>query len=871
MAIRTGIELQDNFSTVLHGIIGAVNLAVSSMEEMQQTMNTEIDTSSLEGARSEINRATAATIELNEALAGTGPLPSISRPETRQEPQAAPWQSDDMDVFNSSGTDRFRQEVQSANAMLTQLNHTQMQIQNTACSMDILPDAAGRDMGELSQRIQAVQQRIQQIESNPVNMNSSAASANIEGLRAQLSRAVQEQDNLNNALGNMDVSGANNAYIRLSQSISGTERYIRDNVDEQGRFNQEISMGCTRSNGLVDTLKRAVSVYAILSGVGKLLDLSDSVAQTTTRLNLMNDGAQTTQELQEKVFESAQRARASYADTADVVAKLGQRAGDAFSSNDETIQFAENLNKQFIIAGASQQEMSSASLQLTQALGSGVLRGEELGAVFEAAPNVIQTIADYMNVPIGKIREMASDGEITADIVKNAMLGATDEINTQFESIPMTFAQIWQGFQNVAMVAFQPIFQRLNDIANSEAFQTFVNGAITAMAIFADIVLNIFDMVGLVGGFIADNWSVIAPLILGVVAALALYTAAMSIIHGIHLAVAAAQTIHAAMTTAWSAATFVATMQQHGLNAALAACPITWIIVLIIALIAIIFAVAQAFANMTGVANSGFGVIIGGINVVRQFFKNLFFTALDIFLGISNAISVLSSNMMTAFHNAICSVQSWFYDLLSTALSVVEGICSALNKLPFVEFDYSGISSAADSYAEKAAERAGDKESYNSISDAFHNGMSTFDTFQDGWISNAFQAGSSWGDDMVSKIPDFHLKGAKADDTGSVSIPQIGDYTNALTDSGAAGNLDNIADSTGSMSDAMDITNEDLKYLRDIAEQESVNRYTVAEVTIDQSGMHNTIKTGDDLDGFMSSLTDSVNEAVDSITEGVHE
>lgn len=578
------------------------------------------------------------------------------------------------------------------------------------------------------------------------------------------------------------------------------------------------------------------------------------------------------------VYAAAQDARGSFSEMADVVARFGNNAGDAFGSSEEVVAFADLIQKQMTIAGASTQEASNAMLQLSQALGSGVLRGDELNSIFEQAPNLIQSIADYLDVPIGQIREMASEGELSADVVKAAIFASADEINAKFEEMPMTWGQIWQSMKNTAMIAFQPVLQRLNDIANSEAFQTFVNGAIEAMATLANVVLNIFELIGTVGGFIADNWSIISPIIYGVIGALAVYAAYLGIVKGIELASAAAkgvlavaEFIHVAALAAQTGATISATAAQLGLNGAMYACPIVWIIMLIIALIAIIFAVCSAIAKLTGVANSGFGVITGGINVVIQFFKNLGLTVANIALGIGNAIAALGSNIMTAFHNAICSVQAWWYDLLSTCLSVIESICAALNKLPFVEFDYSGISNAADDYAAKAAEAAGNKEDYTSISDAFNDGFSTFDTFQDGWAADAFDAGASWGDGVADAVSNFSL----SDVFGGTDIPNVDDYTSGFSDaianSGVGDNLGSIADDTGAIKDNMDITQEDLKYLRDIAEQEAVNRYTVAEINIDQSGMQNNISSGDDIDGFMTKLTDSVNEAVDNMTEGVHE
>lgn len=908
-SIQTGIELNDQFSGVLNNIISSVNLAVSAMYDMQQSMNADIDTSSIEGARDEINQATAAIEAMNQAASQQTapdiappvvdggnqepisvpvdpvlPDPLVENPEPIRpeiQPNAPPdpepveipvtWNTDGVDVFTGTGVERFQQEVQSANDMLNTLNTTQARISQTAQGMDILPDAAVQDMNTMQQRLSAIQQRIQQIENNPVNVGADNANAELEQLRMQLNQAIQEQNSLNQAMQNMDVSAANDAYLRLSQTVGNTERYIRDNVDEQGRFNQEISAGTQQANELTNTIKRAVAAYVSIQSVGKALNISDELVQTTSRLNMMNDGVQTTAELVNMVYAAAQDARGSFSQMADVVARFGNNAKDAFSSSEEVVAFADLIQKQMTIAGASTQEAANAELQLSQALGSGVLRGDELNSIFEQAPNLIQNIADYLDVPIGKIREMAADGELSADVVKAAIFSAADDINSKFNEMPMTWGQIWQSMQNTALIAFQPVLQRLNDLANSEAFQTFIQGAIEAMATLANILLNVFEVATSVGAFIGDNWSIIAPIIYGVIAALGAYLAIMGIVNAITAISAAIDATKAAADALAAGQTFLWTVQQYGLNAALAACPITWIIVLIIALIAIIFAVCNAIAKMTGIANSGFGVITGGVNVVIQFFKNLGLTVANIALGIGNAIAALASNMMTAFHNAICSVQSWFYNLLSTALSVIEGICSALNKLPFVEFDYSGISSAADDYAAKASEAAGNKEDYQSISDAFNEGFTTFDAFQDGWASDAFNAGAAWGDGIADKVSNFSL----SDVFGQTDIPNVGDYTSgfndAIANSGVGDSIGNIDDNTGKIKDSLEVSEEDLKYLRDIAEQEAINRFTTAEINVDMSGMQNTVNSGDDIDGFMTKLTDSVNEAVDNMTEGVHE
>lgn len=705
-------------------------------------------------------------------------------------------------------------------------------------------------------------------------MGTDMDTSSLDAATQAANQAQAAMEALNQAVDNMDVSAANAAYNQLSSTVASTERYIRDNADAQGNLNQQIQAGVNTSNELVDTVKRLALAYLSMQSVQKVLDVSDELTMTTARLDQMNQAfneingtATETDTIVKQIYASAQNARGFFGDMAAVVAKFGNNARDAFASQDEVIAFANLIQKQMTIAGASTQEASNAMLQLSQALGSGVLRGDELNSIFEQAPNLIQSIADYLDVPIGKIREMAQDGQLTADTVKAAIFSSADDINAKFEAMPMTWGQVWTSFQNSALMAFQPVLDKVNELANNDQFQGFVENAIGLLAQLAVYVLDFFNTLASIGAFISDNWSIIAPIVYGVIAALIAYAAISEIVAAVNGVMALSASVHAAAEAMQAGATFTATAAQYGLNAALMACPLTWIILLIIAVIAAIFAVCNAIAKMTGVANSGFGVITGGINVVIQFFKNLGLSVANIALGIGNAIAALASNMMTAFHNAICSVQSWFYNLLSTALSVIEGICAALNKLPFVEFDYSGISSAADDYASKAAEAAGNKEDYKSIGDAFNEGMSTFDTFQDGWAADAFNAGASWGDGVADKVSGMFSMD-NIDLTGGVDTSMLSnDFANNAAQTAA--NTADTADSAGRIADSVDISKENLKYLRDIAETEAINRFTTAEIEVTMNN-NNTVSSDMDIDGMVDHLSAGVLEAMEQAAEGVH-
>ncbi len=905
--IRTAIELQDNFTSVLYQVINSVNLGLSAMEDLHQTMNSPVDTASIEAARDSINQATIAVQQLDAAMQGietpetqtpTAPQssapvvlpvqPDVPDPLVEQpppvdvpiepeqpEPVEVPvhWQSDGLEVFTNSGVERFEQEVQSANNMLNTLNQTQERIVQTAADMDFLPPGGFTDLSNMQSRLQAIQQRIQTIESNPLNMGTDTANAELEQLRGQLDQAVQEQQNLNRAVDNMDVQAANEAYLRLSQTIGNTERYIRDNVDEQGRFNREIEEGTNEANELMQTIKGAVAAYATIQTLSAALNLSDQLTSTTARLNLMNDGLQTTQDLQNMIYLSAERARGSYQATADAVSKLGLMAGDAFSSSEEIIAFMEQVNKQFTIAGTEAAGIDAAMLQLTQAMGSGVLRGEEYNSILEQAPNIIQAIADYMEVPKGQLKDMAAEGQITAEIVKAAMFAAADDTNAKFESMPKTFSQIWTSFQNTALMAFQPVLQRMNEIANSEAFQGFVNNAIEALSMVAGIALEIFDLLVGVAEIVGENWSWLSPIIYGVAGALAVYYGwllltkgaemAMAAVHGI---VAVAKGIMAAATMLVTGATWAETTAQYGLNAAMYACPIVWIIILIIALIALFYAAVAAVNKFAGTSVSATGIICGAFMVALAFIGNIFVAlwnlVVDVFVLIYNLVATVANFIGNVFTDPIGAVCRLFFDLADTVLGILQALASAIDAI-FGSNLAGSVQGWRDSLGGWVDETFGKGDEVMAKMNADDMKLGRFE------YGAAWDAGYSFGEGIDESIANFDPSSLfNTNVPGADDYANLGNYGSGI--GGIGSGVDDIAGNTGKIADSMDITEEDLKYLRDIAEQEAVNRFTTAEITIEQTN-HNTVSGKMDLDGVVDGLTDAVNEAVDIIAEGVHE
>lgn len=668
-----------------------------------------------------------------------------------------------------------------------------------------------------------------------------------------------------------EIAQATVAAEEFNQTMQQAGSPINDNIRRQEQFNQSLQNGASESSNLVSAIKRMAGAYLSIQTAGKILEMSDEITQTTSRLNMMNDGLQSTADLYNMVYAAANDARGSLGDMASVVARFGNNAKDAFSSSAEVVQFANLVQKQMTIAGASTQEAANAELQLSQALGSGVLRGDELNSIFEQAPNLIQNIADYLNVPIGKIRSMAQDGELSADVVKQAVFAATDEINANFENMPMTWGQMWTVFQNDATMAFQPVLQRLNDLANTDGFQEFATNAINDLAVVAGVVLDIFEGIGSIGTFVQDNWQIIGPVVYGVVAALAAYATYVGITNaidmistGIKITMCVASYAHAAATGTEASATAAATAAQYGLNTAMLSCPLTWIVVGIMALIIVLVALCNHFSGAGHIAKSTFGAICGGINVVIQYFKNWGLTVADIFIGIWNAGGACATNVEIAFHNAISHVQALWYNMLSTALTVVSGICSALNKLPFVDFDYSGITGAADNYASKAAAAAGNTKDYASVPAAFSKGVKTYDTYQNGWAKEAYTAGAAWGDGVTSKIK--NTLSSKA-----TNIPNANNYPNALASSNAAtaANTADTAKNTAKTANTLSASSEDLKYLRDIADREYVNKFTTAQIKVEMIN-HNNVNNDIDLDGMAEHLRSKIEEEMNAAAEGEH-
>jgi tape measure domain-containing protein len=398
----------------------------------------------------------------------------------------------------------------------------------------------------------------------------------VEGLK-------KDYDNVSSSIKNSQNSqeSFNNSVKKTQVNQERLNNSIKNSQENQDKFSNSINTSYSNGNKLLSTIKKVALAVGGISAIKGLLNLSDEMTNNKARLNLIVDDGGSVEALQNKIFVSAMNARASYQTTTDIITKLGLQAGKAFKGNDELIAFAEQLNKTFAISGTEATGIESTMYNLTQALSTGVLRGQDLNAVFSNAPQIVQNIADYLNVPIGKIRDMAADGKISAQIVKNAMLKAADETNAKFNKMPMTWNQVFTKMKNIAIKALDPVLNKINALANNQQVQEMFNMFINGASLAAQAILNLIEGIS----WLLSVLEPVAPVILGLVGAYVGFNIVSMIASGLLGMLSIAHGIAGAAEMLHSGQTMAATAAQWGLNSALLACPITWIVILIMALI----------------------------------------------------------------------------------------------------------------------------------------------------------------------------------------------------------------------------------------------------------------------------------------------
>lgn len=683
----------------------------------------------------------------------------------------------------------------------------------------------------------------------------------------------------------IDTSNIATAREELNNAAHALDE-LKENIEESKKSSKELPNHFKEASSAAnDLLSRAKSIATTLGAafaVKKVIELSDELTQTNARLSLIADNGKSVADLQNMIFGAAQRSRGDYQQVADMVSKIGLNAKDAFNSNEEMVAFAEILNKQYAIAGTSAEGAAAANLQITQALGSGVLRGEELNSVFEQAPTIIQAIADYLDVDVGKIREMAQEGLITADVFKNAMFASADSVNQQFESMPMTLAQIWTSIKNQALFAFQPILAKINEFANSEQFQVMVQRLIAGIQQIAIIAIQAFQIMLNGINLVIKNWGWLEPIIWGVVGALVGYKIATLIGSAVNLIMAISEAKKKKAQDESTKATFRATVAQYGMNVAMLACPLTWIVIGIMAVIAVIIwlankvggfkvlwnyawaAIQVGFLYAKAALESGFywlvwGLLWAGDKLVYGWEEIKKFAFL-IFTAIANFFTSIGAGIMSGLQN-----------LLNGAIDLLNGFLKGMNWLlgwmgidigliEHVTFGDDAQESAKKTIAEREAayqDYVNQIEQDRAARQDLLNGVQ--DKAKSAWSDNVAEASRIWQDAQTFAAEENARKTEESKETASQD-----DLWSSI-DTGVA----QTAENTGSISNSISATQEDLKYLREMAERETINRFTTAEIRIDMTN-HNQIAGGQDVDGIVELLNEKLEEAMNTAAEGVY-
>lgn len=618
---------------------------------------------------------------------------------------------------------------------------------------------------------------------------------------------------------NLAVREMEENYRRAAQQEQQVTRNIRQSTQAEQQLNASIRGGNDALDDMVGKAKNLAATIGASVGLKKLIELSDQMTSTTARLNFIVDDGGSVKALETKIMASAQRSRAAYLDTASAIASMGANAGAAFTSNDELIAFMEQVNKQFVIGGASAQGQAAAMLQLTQAMAAGALRGEELNSILENAPGIARAIEQYMGIAEGSIKSYAEKGAVSATVVKNALLSIADETNAKFNGMAMTWGQVWTQMGNIALKVTRPLLTAINWLAN--------------------------------------NLSVIGPILLGLGAAFLVFQVAA---HWTQIAAVATAAYHAVVnllsigfgvltgnTAAASAAVFT-------FNSALLASPITWIIMLIAVVIGLLYGVVAIINKVTGSSISATGLICGAIAVAGAFIGNTVIGLLNAliqyiwaifvapFLGIVEWILNVCNGGFNSFGDAVANligqIIGWFLNLGKVVTTIIDAIFGT-NWTAGLE----SLQSSVTAWGKNENAITLDKNA-PTIDYRFEYG-------------DAWAAGNDFGKGIDAKLGGMFNMGGLGDSSG-FDLGDIAAYTGET------------ADNTGKTADALAVTEEQLEYLRDIAERDAINRFTTAEVKIDMTGMTNRIDGSADLDGVISQLTEGFTEALVTAAEGVH-
>lgn len=632
---------------------------------------------------------------------------------------------------------------------------------------------------------------------------------------------------------------------KAAKSILGASKKTDGFNDSLGRTGAAASVA---NSGLSRLVKTAMSLAAVKKG----MDLTDTYTNTNARLGMITGSLEEQRTLQKDVFAAADRARGNYTEMANATAKLKMLAGDTFGSNQEAVGFTELLTKSLKISGASTAEQNAAFLQLTQAMTAGKLQGDEFRSIMENAPMVADAISKYMGVTKGELKELSSDGAITADIIKGAMFRAANEINGKFADMPPTFADTWQKIKNAGMQAFGGVFEKANTVLNSVGVQTALNNFVGLIYLAGEATEGFID-------FCIAAWPMVSPFIWAAAAALGAYAAAQIVSNGLSLISAArfgAQAIgvgiYALALWATTGATWAETTAMMGLNSSLYACPLVWIVGLVLVLTAAFYAGVAAVNHFTGASISATGLIgaaIGGFAA----------STTNSFILIYNIIAEVVNFFANAWQHPVVATKILFYDLAITVIGymaeMARSVEAIINRIPGVDVQ---ISAGLDNFKagiEKAAASAKNASDWNEVvkKKDFVSGAD--------FANKGYEVGSNLADKASNLFSGFN---PSLDGAGGSGI----DFSSFAT----AGSPATVKGTGKGGAVKVETEKEDIEWMRKLAERDYVARIaqnTLApNIRVEFSG---PITKEADTDGLVGHVVDRLKEVIATAPEGVPE
>lgn len=650
------------------------------------------------------------------------------------------------------------------------------------------------------------------------------------------------------------MSRAAHTVLNKLNRVSGSARNTGDSfgyaAEKAGLF-KSILAGNIVGNVIMRGLD---SIAGSISGA---VALADEYTSLNARLALVAGSQSNVAALNDMIYESAQRARGGYMDMAKAVASLSVNARDAFPDPRKTVQFMEGMQKLFVIGGASKENQQFAMLQLQQSLASGRLQGDEFRSITENAPILQDMIAKTMKVSRGELKQLSAQGEITADIIKRAIFENMDEINDKFESMPKRWSDHFTDFKNVVLKSFTPIAERINRLANSEGvrsmFSMLKNGVKSIMPVLYVVIggvekfVNMFTAgISTVASFVQNHGLLMQMALIALGGYLA-FVGTMALVSAGQMALAAIST--AAKTAAdWleTAALIALTVAQDGLNAALYACPLTWIVGAIIAVIAVLYAAVAAVNYFAGTSISATGIIFGAFMLLFSSIWNMIAFTVNMFVSLAGFIGNVFVDPLNATYNLFADIWNGVVDLVGQAVAAIVDMIAQIPGMSKL-----GISTdfSAESLKMERREISGgyDFSGYK---------MKTLDPANE--MAWGYNVGAGIGDSISDalQMPEIAAPGYNAKDI--------------------ADNTANTADNTGKgakdakrAADALDSTADDLAFLREAAEREAVNKYTTATIHIDVGGVTAGDTGGNDFDGVLRRLNDVLIESVENGAEAV--